>query len=193
MFSLRNIVLLTVFVIIVAACDGGPEGSDGQRVIPDIDSLMSIGADARGQVRKTSVLNGATSTGHYAAGEAFKEELEVFRSVESMNLPVHRDHYRMTNGQDQNSNLTVTRWVALDSAAPVRSLRLFRRDGETAVLRLEAEIVNNGFFFTKSERLLVDFDAWNGRPEHYTVIGRQRIAWLKEDGYAVNAEIEYIK
>ena len=187
----RSVFSLALMAVIMTSCSMDAGSGESRRIIPDIDSLMAIGADARGTVQKTSKLNGEETVGNYSPGKAFTEELEVFKSVESMNLPVHHEHYIRSEKPDDSSNLLITEWVATDSAAPVRSLRLHRREGEPAIIRLAAKIRNEGMFFSKSESLLIEFDPWTGRPERYAVTGRQRIAWLKEDVYAVQAEIGY--
>lgn len=161
------------------------------RLIPDIDSLLSVGTSGRSSIVKTSVLNGVTSTGTYAVTAAFVEELDVFTAVASMNRPVFRNSYFRRLRPDDKSNLLITEWIATDSAAQVRFLRLYRHDSLPGIMRMEALLSQSSLFFSKEERLKVTFDPWSGRPEQYEASGRQKIAWLKPDGYSVQATIIY--
>jgi len=182
---------LLVISICACSCVESPSTAGSPRLIPDIDSLMDIGALTRASINKESVLNGERSTGSYPATGAFSEELAVFSAIETMNRPVFRETYQKLIRPDGNSNLSVTEWLATDSSATVRSFRLFHHDSLPGVMKMEAHLRDDGYFFTKEERLMVTFDPWSGRPEHYHVTGRQRIAWMNADTYEVKATIIY--
>lgn len=168
------------------------ESSENQKkLIPDIDSLMSVGKSERASIEKESVLNGVHASGTYPATEAFAEELDVFAAVESMNRPIDRDSYHHSLRPDDKSNLMITEWIATDSAAHVRYFRLYRHDSLPGILRMEALLKQSSLFFTKQELLMVAFDPWSGRPEHYEASGHQKIAWLTPDNYTVQAKVIY--
>ena len=160
-------------------------------VLINIDSLLNAQPTSGVSVNKTATLKSETGTGTSEGALTSEVELSAFARISVMNLPVWRNSYQMTTGADPNSNLKLKRIYAVDSAAPVRELRITFIPENRQIIRLEAQVNESGLFYSKQEILHMEFDPHGGRLEKYSVSGTRQIAWFEPDQYSINASVRY--
>jgi len=189
---MRVVSILLAFIIgqTFFSCSS-EKGNTTEAVLINMDSLINAQPINGVTINKTATLKNETGTGTSEVSLRSEEELSAFAHIGVMNLPVWRNSYKVTTGADPNSNLMLKRIYSVDSAAPVRELRIAFIPENKQIIRLEASINESGLFYSKQESLTMEFDPHGGRLEKYSVSGTRQIAWFESDQYSVNASVLY--
>jgi hypothetical protein len=189
---MRVVSILLAFIIgqTFFSCSS-EKGNTTESVLINMDSLINAQPISGVTINKTAMLKNETGTGTNEVSLSSEEELSAFVRIGVINLPVWRNSYKVTTGADPNSNLMLQRIYSVDSAAPVRELRITFIPENKQIIRLEARVNESGLFYSKQESLTMEFDPHGGRLEKYSVSGTRKIAWFESDQYSINASVRY--
>lgn len=157
----------------------------------NIDSLINAQITLGVRIEKSTTLNNVNSDGEVTKPKNWNSELEAFARIAVMNKPIYRNQFSITFGADPNSNLQLKKIMATDSSAPVRKLQISILPQSHQIIRLEAFLKENSLFYSKQERLIMEFDPHTGRLERYSVNGWQKMAWFRPDQYGIRASVSY--
>ena len=126
-----------------------------------------------------------------ADSASWAEELDIFRNLGEINKPVNRGLYKDSVHKDQNSNLTIRSFHALESDLPIEKLAVFYLNKPTDIRRIEATIHEDNLMFSTKRKLRMDFKKRGSQPviSAYSVNGGQKMLLGDSVRYSVAALI----
>ncbi len=163
----------------------------------DMDSLVNSHvaylSRSKASLKKEASISGKSSaSANTLDSTSWSHELDVFRQLDLINLPIYSDVYEIKNGtKDSKSNLLIRSFEApANSAVPY--LRLFYQTSPTRLKKLEAQYqATNSLYYTQ-RKLVMYFDDTAGQSllTGFLIEGAQKMILSDSVHYTIRAEIQ---
>lgn len=176
---------LPILVVIALAwmAVGCTDASDELRKpLVNLDSIIHSGLNGTKSIRKTVWLGKDSASAEYACTDMARET-EAFGILSEINKPVYRDTFDDTLQPDAGSNLQVRMLTSLDSAAPIRKLRIYFRPESGTILRMDAHFRRENILFRKEEWFEFNYDPDGVHLSSVHIRGEQKILGMDPDFY----------
>lgn len=149
----------------------------------NIDSLIQHQIEylikERASVSKMAVMNGLRQDSVFTPTDsaAWARELDIFKEIGSINKPINRGNYEVTDGlPDDASNLTVRQLTAI-SELPIAYVKTFYQDVPAKLRKIEALYYQENSLLRSKRILTMEFtDLYNKNIlTSYSVEGGQKM------------------
>lgn len=149
----------------------------------NIDSLIQHQIEylvkERASVSKMAVMNGVKQDSVFIPKDsaAWARELDIFKEIGSINKPINRGSYKVTDGlPDETSNLMVHQLTAT-SELPIVFVKTFYQDVPAKLRKIEALYYQENSLLKSKRLLTMEFtDLYNKNIlTSYSVEGRQKM------------------
>lgn len=166
----------------------------------DLDSLVTAQVAYLGRskasLKKEASISGKSSTSVNTLDSAsWSHELDVFRQLDLINLPVYSDAYEVRNGiKDSKSNLLIHSFDApANSAVPY--LKLFYQTSPARLKKLEAQYQATNSLYSTKRTLIMYFDDTAGKAllKSFSIEGAQKMILSDSVHYFIRAEVQPTK
>ena len=173
---------LLFFIGVIFFLAGCETKSVSKQTYLDIDSLIDVQIKnltlAGAHVEKTAVLGNTSDQSQFVPDSTgWSSELDVFRELNTINKPIYKDQYVITDGEkDSNSNLIIRTYQAKDDL-PVRSLSLYYYKSLNSIKKLKAVYNKENILYSTERTLTMNFDEVKGKHllADYSVSGIQKM------------------
>jgi hypothetical protein len=170
--------VLPLVALLLFCCGSKPKQSG----LFNMDSLVSEQihylTEHQEKLHKTAMINGVKDDSVFTADTTtWKNELEIFRQLQSINKPVNRGRYIVDDGLfDPASNLTVKAFTDT-TGLPVRYLRVFYQESIVKPRKIEALYDNKNPLYSSSRLLTLEFGHFKNRVilSSYMIEGGQQM------------------
>jgi hypothetical protein len=181
-------------VFMLSGCNGSQ--SAGDRGYYPIDSLLDFQvrylSENKATVHKSSLMQGDKSDNDYVPADTvdWNKELEIFRTLNSINKPVNRDKYVSTDQKDTRSNLTVRSFTTREEL-PVKYLKIFYQETPKNIRRLEAQYEEENAMYHSTRFLTMEFEdaSRNSVLIYYGISGAQKMILGDSVQYNIRAQV----
>jgi len=166
----------------------------------DLDSLVNSQvaylSRSKASLKKEATILGKSSTSvNTLDSTSWSHELDVFRQLDLINLPIYSDVYLIKNGaKDSKSNLLIRSFDApANSAVPY--LRLFYQTSPARLKKLEAHYQKTNSLYHTQRKLVMHFDDTAGKAllTSFFIEGDQKMIFSDSVQYTIRAEIQLTK
>lgn len=127
---------------------------------------------------KEIVLQGKQETVKHTPKDstAWLKELEAFAVMATINKPVNRDHYSITESVDSRSNLRI-RSFSTDDVLAVPFVRVYYYRTPANIRRIESAYVTHNDLYKTYRTLTLEFEDVRGTPviASYSITGDQKM------------------
>lgn len=135
-------------------------------------------AVAKAELTKEVFMNGVTEKKSFVPKDttAWKNELEIFQQLETINKPVNIDSYVETIYDDSLSNLKVRSLVS-QKDIPLKEVRLYYLNTQDKIRRIDAEINERNALYKSARTLSLTFSELNNKTilTSYSIQGGQHM------------------
>jgi len=149
----------------------------------NIDSLIQHQIEylimAKASISKEAIMNGIIQDSIFMPKDsaAWARELDIFKEIGSINKPINRGNYEVTDGlPDNTSNLTVHQLTAT-TELPIVFVKTFYQDEPSKLRKIEALYTQENSLLKSKRRLVMEFtDLYNKNIlTSYSVEGGQKM------------------
>jgi hypothetical protein len=188
-----------LFMVLLLAFGCQRKGATTKRYF-DLDSLINSQVTnlsrSKASLKKEASILGKSSTSINALDStSWSHELDVFRQLDLINLPIYSDVYEIKNGtKDSKSNLLIRSFEApANSAVPY--LRLFYQTSPARLKKLEAQYREANSLYNTQRKLVMYFDdsAVKALLTRFLIEGTQKMIFSDSVQYTIRAEIQLTK
>jgi hypothetical protein len=188
-----------LFMVLLLAFGCQRKGATTKRYF-DLDSLINSQVTnlsrSKASLKKEASISGKSSTSINALDStSWSHELDVFRQLDLINLPIYSDVYEIKNGtKDSKSNLLIRSFEApANSAVPY--LRLFYQSSPARLKKLEAQYREANSLYNTQRKLVMYFDDSAGKAllTRFLIEGTQKMIFSDSVQYTIRAEIQLTK
>lgn len=173
----KSCVLVWVIALCLSACETSE--TSGNLFYP-VDSLLNSQADlltdTKAQLKKTATMGDDLSSASYVPGgvEQWKKELEIFYYINTINKPVNKTEYNVTDASAEGESLRV-RTFSSKGSLPVREFRVYFKTNARNPVRIEAELREDNSMYEGTQRLVMTFDEHEDGSilKNYSITGGQ--------------------
>lgn len=168
--------------LLLACWSCAPKSRQAGKSLVDIDGILQRQLDQLAEKRpaltKTASVNASESDTTFVPGrEAWKSELEVFRTLGMVNQRIYADQYlREGPLDDPLSNLLIQQFT--NQEAPLRRIRIYYQDEPERIRKVEGEVEESTPLYTATRRLSLWFEEDHNQLSlnRYEVAGYQKAA-----------------
>jgi len=144
-------------------------------------------------LEKHALLDGTLDTVVYRPSDttAWARELDIFRQLSSINKPVNRESYRVTDGlKDLGSNLTIKEFKSL-GGQPIVYLKVYYQDNPARPRKIEALYEEANLMFSSTRQLTMRFDQIGDETvlTAYSVNGGQKMILSDSISFHINGKV----
>jgi hypothetical protein len=176
----NRLALHVVAAAFLAGC--GSDKATSDKTYLNIDSLVNVQVKnlvmAQARIAKTASLDEMKTRSEFTTDSTgWATELDIFRQLDAINKPNHKDSYLVINGEkDANSNLMIRSYQA-KSEIPVRSLKLYYYKDLKNLKKIEAVYKEQNTLYFTERSLTMRFDDVRGKNMliNYTIDGIQKM------------------
>ncbi|MBL7842502.1 MAG: hypothetical protein KF846_07245 [Cyclobacteriaceae bacterium] len=177
---LTKILLLLTVLWMLSSCN---QKKEEKAYYFNIDSLIQHQIEflvkEQASVSKMAVMNGIKQDSVFVPKDsaAWARELDIFKEIGSINKPINRGNYEVTDGlPDDTSNLTV-RQLTTTSELPIVYIKTFYQDVPAKLRKIEALYYQENSLLKSKRKLTMEFtDLYNKNIlTSYSVEGGQKM------------------
>lgn len=143
-----------------------------------IDEQIRMLGHHRDTLQKEAIVDKQLSDSIFVPSpEIWKNELDIFRQLQTVNKTIHRGAFRPAGPlDDPRSNLQVQQYTS--DTAPLRLLRVYYQESIDHVRRIEAVLGEPTQVYTNRQELSMEFEEEDGKLllVSYGVTGFQKVA-----------------
>jgi hypothetical protein len=184
--------IFSLVALLLFCCGSKPKQSNLFNMDSLVSEQVSYLTEHQAKLHKTAIINGVKDDSLFTADTAtWKNELGIFRQLQSINKPVNRAHYIVDDGLfDPASNLTVKAFTDTTDL-PVRYLRIFYQESLTKPRKIEALYHNKNPLYSSSRLLTLEFGHFKNRLvlSAYTIEGGQQMKMGDSVMFKIKGEV----
>ena len=123
----------------------------------------------------------------------WSNELDVFRQLNTFQLPAYRDKYKLMDGlKDSQSNLLIREFRA-SVEIPIPFIRFYYYQKIKNLKRIEAEYHENNTLYNSRRHLILEFEQRDDKPvlTRYSIDGVQQMILSDSVTYAITGGVSF--
>jgi hypothetical protein len=173
-----------------------PAGNKENLFYP-VDSLLNVQtrflSENDAVLNKSAAMGGEVSSAEYVpAGEdAWKKELEIFYHINTLNKPVNKSLYVVSDELENSSGLMVKTFTAKVDL-PVQLLRVYFKTSADMPAKIEARLREENSMYEGTQQLEMRFEEIDNKSvllKNYSVTGGQEMFLADSVQYRITGDI----
>jgi hypothetical protein len=162
-----------------------------------VDSLLNVQtrflSENDAVLNKSAAMGGEVSSAEYVpAGEdAWKKELEIFYHINTLNKPVNKSLYVVSDELENSSGLMVKTFTAKEDL-PVQLLRVYFKTSADMPAKIEARLREENSMYEGTQQLEMRFEEIDNKSvllKNYSVTGGQEMFLADSVQYRITGDI----
>jgi hypothetical protein len=190
-----NVSTTFIFSLCFVFLSCAPSGNKEVLFYP-VDSLLNVQTRFLSQsgavLNKTAAMGDDVSSAEYVppGEEAWKKELEIFYHINTLNKPVNKSSYVVSDELESDSNLMVKTFTAKEDL-PVQLLRLYFKTSPEIPARIVARLREENSMYEGTQQLEMQFEEVDNKPvlKSYSVTGGQEMFLADSVQYRITGDI----
>lgn len=188
--------VILVLILLLSSCS---EKSKTTALYP-VDSLLSAQAKylsgKKAIVHKVVFLDGKEEEISLAPKDtlAWRNELEIFTTLDVINKPVNRSYYAVEEFSDRKSNLMVKEFSTQEKDLPVKYFKIYYQNNPARLRKLEARFEELTMLYKTSRELTMNFQQFRDTVvlTAYSIVGGQKMMLDDSVQYRISGSLKVI-
>lgn len=161
-----------------------------------VDSLLNVQtrflSESGAVLNKTAAMGNEVSSAEYVppGEDAWKKELEIFYHINTLNKPVNKSSYVVSDEVENSTSLKVKTFTAKEDL-PVQLLRVYFKTDPDRPARIEARLREENSMYEGTQQLEMQFEEVDDKPvlKKYSVTGGQEMFLADSVQYRITGDI----
>ena len=188
-----------VVLALVASLTSCSESKRTKALYP-VDSLLNAQAKylsgKKATVKKVVILDGKEEEISVTPKDsiAWRNELEIFTTLDVINKPVNRAYYSVEEVSDNRSNLIVKSFATKEEDLPVKYFKIYYQYKPSRLRKLEAYFNELSSLYKSSRELTMDFQQFGDTVvlTSYSIVGGQKMMLDDSVQYRISGSLKVL-
>ena len=188
--------VILAFALSLSSCSQ----NEKTKALYPVDSLLNAQArylsEKKASVDKVVILDGKEEKISLTPKDtiAWRNELEIFTTLDVINKPVNRSYYSIEEFSDNKSNLMVKAFTTKEEDLPVKFFRIYYQHKPNRLRKLEAQFNELTSLYKTSRELTMNFQQFGDTVAltAYSIVGGQKMMLDDSVQYRISGSLKVL-